>query len=137
MHTSIDFYVVLPCDLFRLGRRTKAKMDYIRPTPPRGEEESWDVRIGQDGLVDCKSGGLSLFNYRNPSFGAMWWKIPRGTRMPVGLHVSMDAGGSATKRHFTVRPLYDMPLEIYLEKLRELEASAVACFFGATEEKVG
>jgi hypothetical protein len=137
MHTPLEFYVVLPCDLFRLGRKTIAKMDYIRTTPPRTEEESWDIRIKENGLVDAKSGGLSLFNFRNPRFGVLWWKIPKGTKLPPGLHVSLDEGGSPGKRHFTVRPLYDMSLETYLEKLRELEPFAVPCFLGATDEKAG
>ncbi len=140
MHTPLEFYVKLPEDLFRLGRKTKAKMDYIRTTPPRSEESKWDLRIfkrdGKD-YVDSKSGGLSLFNYRNPSLGSLWWKIPKGTNLPVGLHLSLDKGGVEGKSHFTVRPLYDMPLEQYMEKLRELELSTSPCFLGATNSDVG
>lgn len=140
MHTPLEFYVKLPEDLFRLGRKTKAKMDYIRTTPPRPEDIKWDVRIfkrnGVD-YVDSKSGGLSLFNYRNPSFGTLWWKLPKGTNLPVGLHVSLDKGGEAGKSHYTIRPLYDMPLRQYMEKLRVLEQAACPCFLGATNSDVG
>ena len=140
MHTPLAFYVKLPEDLFRLGRKTKAKMDYIRTTPPRPEDIKWDIRVikrnGKD-YVDSKSGGLSLFNYRNPTLGSLWWKIPKGTNLPVGLHVSLDKGGQAGKSHYTVRPLYDMPFELYFEKLRELEQASCPCFLGTTDSDVG
>lgn len=140
MHTPIEFYVNLPEDLFRLGRKTKAKMDYIRTTPPRPEDIKWDVRIfKRNGLdyVDSKSGGLSLFNYRNPGFGSLWWKLPKGTSLPTGLHVSLDTGGEVGKSHYTIRPLYDMPLSQYMDKLSELEQSACPCFLGSTNLDVG
>jgi len=102
MHTPLEFYIKLPEDLFRLGRKSKAKMDYIRTTPPRPEDGKWDVRlIKQDGIdyVDSKSGGLSLFNRRDQGFGDLWWKIPKGTELPEGLHISFDKGGKAGKSH--------------------------------------
>ncbi len=140
MHTPLEFYVKLPEDLFRLGRKTKAKMDYIRTTPPRPEDIKWDVRIfDRNGIkyVDSKSGGLSLFNYRNPGLGTLWWKLPKGTKLPTGLHVSIDKGGERGKSHFTVRPLYDMPLEQFLKRLRDLEPSAMPCFLGAINTDLG
>lgn len=141
MHTPIQFYVTLPIDLFRMGRKKKAKLDYIRTTPPRDEENQvWDLRVYEkNGMtyVDSQSGGLSLFNYRNPKFGTLWWKIPKSTKMPNGIHVSLDEGGKNGKHHFTVRPLYDMPYSLYLEKLQQLESSAVPCFLGLPDSQVG
>ncbi|HCE3205294.1 TPA: hypothetical protein NKQ48_004640 [Vibrio parahaemolyticus] len=88
-------------------------------------------------FVDCKSGGLFLFNYRNPRFGTLWWKIPQHTKMPNGLHVSLDEGGSKGKHHFTIRPLQDMPLSLYLTKLQQLESSARPCFINSPNSQVG
>lgn len=140
MHTPLEFYVKLPEDLFRLGRKTKAKIDYIRTTPPRDiDKETWDVIVYKKNgvtFVDSKSGGLSLFNYRNPGLGNLWWKIPRGTNLPVGLHVSLDKGGKKNQHHFTVRPLYDMPYDAYIDKLVELEKFSQPCFFGVANTKV-
>lgn len=140
MHTPIQFYVTLPFDLFRLGRKTKAKFDYIRTTPPREEEQTWDVRVYKKNdidFVDSKSGGLSLFNYRNPKFGTLWWKLPAKSKMPQGLHVSLDDGGSLGKNHFTIRPLYDMSVTLYLDKLNQLDSMAIPCFIGIPNKDVG
>src|SRR5258705_1220252 len=30
VHTPLEFYLTLPVDLFRLGRKNRAKLDYIR-----------------------------------------------------------------------------------------------------------
>jgi len=132
MHTPLEFYVTIPQDLFRLGRKTKAKLDYIRTTPPRNmDTERWDIKIYEYNdveYVDAQSGGLSLFNYRNPNHGNLWWKIPKGTKLPTGLHISLDEGGKKGERHFTVRPLSNMPLNVYLKKLSELETAAKPCF---------
>ena len=64
MHHQSNFISLC---FFRLGRKTKAKFDYIRTTPPREEEQTRDVRVYKKNdidFVDSKSGGLSLFNYR-------------------------------------------------------------------------
>lgn len=88
-------------------------------------------------FVDSKSGGLSLFNYRNPKFGTLWWKLPAKSKMPQGLHVSLDDGGSLGKNHFTIRPLYGMPVTQYLEKLNQLDSMAIPCFIGVPNKDVG
>lgn len=88
-------------------------------------------------MIAAESGGLSLFSYRNPGMGSLWWKLPKGTRLPAGLLISLDKGGSPGKRHFTVRPVHDMPLALYLEKLRELETRCIPAFLGSTNERAG
>lgn len=132
MHTPLEFYVTLPQDLYRLGRATKAKLNYLRTTPPRDiDTERWDIMIYESNdikYVDSKSGGISLFNYRNPNQGHLWWKIAKGTKLPTGLHISLDEGGKKGQQHFTVRPLSDMPLTVYISKLLELEKAAKPCF---------
>jgi hypothetical protein len=129
VHTPLEFYLKLPQDLYRAGRKNKARLDYIRTMPPRTKDETWDMKIFERGgqtFVDSKSGGLSLFNFRNPQFGPFWWKIPKGTPLPADLHISLD--DTPRKAHFTVRPLVDMRLDVFLGKLRELEVMAVPCF---------
>ena len=105
MHTPIQFYVTLPFDLFRLGRKSKAKFDYIRANPPRADEETWDVKVyeknGVD-FVDSKSGGLSLFNYRNPKFGTLWWKLPAKSKMPNADLCLFDESIRILKRPFDI-----------------------------------
>lgn len=140
MHTPVEYYIVFPVDLYRLGRKTKAKLDYVRTIPPRDESQKWDVRIHRPfdvDYVDSKSGGVSLFNWRNPSQGSLWWKIPKGTELPEGLVLSLDAGGTTGKSHYTVRPSFDMPLSDFIDKLAELEERAVPCFLGASNLGVG
>ncbi|WKE64630.1 hypothetical protein PVT67_13255 [Gallaecimonas kandeliae] len=138
MHTPVEFYVTLPADLFRSGTKSKAKFDYIRTMPPRTDDQTWDIRIyDKNGVqfVDARSGGLSLFNYRNPRFGNFWWKLPKGTKVPSGLHISLDDGGRDGKHHFTVRPLMDMALTTFIEKLKALESQAIPSFLSASNEK--
>tara|TARA_Y100001956_G_C4028809_1_gene145296 strand:- start:94 stop:519 length:426 start_codon:yes stop_codon:yes gene_type:complete len=140
MHTPVQFYMAIPEDLFRLGRKTTPKLDYIRPTPPRDEkQDAWDVRVYEKNgvsYIDSQSGGLSLFNYRNPQFGNLWWKIPKSTKLPSGLHISLDKGGKEGKFHFTIRPLHDMPYYSYLEKLKQLESSAIPSFLSVPKSEV-
>lgn len=57
--------------------------------------------------------------------------------MPQGLHVSLGDGGSLGKNHFTIRPLYDMPVTQYLDKLNQLDSMAVSCFIGVPNQNVG
>lgn len=140
MHTPLEYYIIFPVNLYRAGRKTKAKVDYVRTIPPRDETQKSDVRIykkfGTD-YVDSKSGGVSVFNWRNPSLGSLWWKIPRGTELPDGLILSLDAGGTSGKSHYTVRPTFDMTLSDFIDKLSDLEESAVPCFLGASNRGVG
>lgn len=140
MHIPLEFYVKVPEELFRLGRKTISKMDYIRTMPPRTEDMKWDVRIytkNGNEYVDSKSGGLSLFNYRNPTYGTLWWRIPKGTKLPPGLHVSLDKGGEPGKNHYTIRPIQDMLLSQFLRLLKDMEKNTIPCFLGATNSDVG
>ncbi|WP_436411182.1 Tse2 family ADP-ribosyltransferase toxin [Vibrio alginolyticus] len=67
----------------------------------------------------------------------MWWKIPQHTKIPNGLHVSLGEDGGKGKHHFTIRPLQDMPLSLYLTKLQQLESSARPCFINSPNSQVG
>lgn len=118
MHTPIEFYVKLPVDLFRGGTPKKHKFDYLRTMPPREEDQTYDVKIDpKSGLIDHKSGGLSLFNKPNYSFGNDWWVIPNGTKLPPEFTLSKDLTDGKFRGHYTIRALVDMPLDVWKEKL--------------------
>lgn len=109
MHTPVEFYVKIPVDLFRAGTATKPKFDYLRTLPPRKEDQVYDVKIDpQTGLIDHRSGGLSLFNAPNFSFGDDWWVVPAGTLLPPGFTLSKDTTNGRFYGHYTIRALADM-----------------------------
>ena len=120
MHTPIKFYVKIPVDLFRGGTPTKHKFDYLRTMPPRKEEQTYDVKINpKTKVIDYTSGGLSLFNAPDFSFGPDWWVIPAGTQLPDGFTITKDLTNGKFKGHFTIRALTDMHETIWKQKLSE------------------
>lgn len=120
MHTPIKFYVKMPVDLFRGGTPTKHKFDYLRTMPPRGEDQIYDVKINEKtGFIDHQSGGLSLFNAPNYSFGSDWWVIPVGTQLPLEFTLSKDMTNGKFKGHYTIRALSDMHESTWKRKLAE------------------
>lgn len=120
MHTPIEFYVKIPADLFRAGTPTKPKFDYLRTMPPRDEDQVYDVKVDPEtGKIDCKSGGLSVFNTPNYSFGSDWWVLPKGTPLPVGFTISKDLTGGKFKGHYTIRSMSDIHVDVWKRKLKE------------------
>lgn len=119
-HTPIEFYVILPVDLFRGGTPTKHKFDYIRTMPPRQSDEVFDIKIDpKTNVIDHKSGGLSLFNVPNYAFGSHWWIVPAGTQLPYGFTLSKDLTSGKFKGHYTIRAMADMPLSVWKKTLLE------------------
>jgi len=109
MHTPIKFYVKLPVDLFRGGTPTKHKFDYLRTMPPRTREQVYDIKLLKDSkLIDHTSGGLSLFNTPNYSFGSDWWVVPAGVRLPPEFTLSKDLTDGVFRGHYTIRAMKDM-----------------------------
>jgi hypothetical protein len=107
--------------------------------PPRREDQIHDVKIyTKNGVeyVEAASGGISMFNLPSLSFGNRWWKLTKGTKIPNGLRISRDAGiNKATGQiHYTIRPLYDMPLRIFIALLEQLAAHAVPMFKVKTKQ---
>jgi len=125
MHTPINFYYdKSPRDLYRSGNSTSPRMDHVRLSPPRLEEESHEVKVypGKDGQlwVDHRSGGLSLFDAPSNRPGVKWWKLPADTPISAGLLLTEDIHHHAstdTRKHYTLRPAYDMPLKTYVALL--------------------
>lgn len=133
------FFEKLPVDLFRHGTATNPQLNKPRTMPPRQLGEVHDIIIfKKDGVdwVDSSSGGISLFNLPNPRFGNRWWKLPKGTKIPVGLRVSRDKGMNHVtgQIHYTIRPLHTMPLSSFIQKLEQLSAFASPTF--ATSQRM-
>ncbi|WP_215395984.1 hypothetical protein [Rheinheimera oceanensis] len=142
-HTIVEMYVkVIPVNLYRNGSKNSPQLHKLRTMPPRMLEESFDIQIYTKNGVDYVSkdtGGISTFDREKPGFGTFWWKIPRGTKLPSGLRVSMDFNPkpSAHPTHYTIRPLYDMPLRQYISLLEELAAFAERTFDVADKKAQG
>lgn len=120
MHTPIEFYLKIPVDLFRGGTPTKPKFDYLRTMPPRTDDQVYDVKIDpRTQKIDSKSGGLSLFNTPNFSFGQDWWVLPKDTPVPPGFTVSKDLTDGKFKGHYTIRSLEDIHVEIWKKTLKQ------------------
>ncbi|WP_445772135.1 Tse2 family ADP-ribosyltransferase toxin [Rheinheimera sp.] len=82
-------------------------------------------------IVDAEqSGGISLFNKPNLRFGNRWWKLPKGAQIPSGMRVSRDKGMNPVtgQIHYTIRPLHDMPLSSFIQKLKDFSAVAMPDF---------
>ena len=136
MKTGIEFFLkVTPCDLYRLGNSTASKLDVVRTSPPRPADEKVDIEsfVGPDGgqWVDAKTGGVSLFDQRSLRFGKQWYVVPANTEIPLGLVISRDdepkVPGDAL--HYSIRPVYNMPLVRYVGLLRLLLPHAKPAFF--------
>ena len=133
-HTIVEMYVkVVPVNLYRNGAKNSPQLYKLRTMPPRTLEQSFDIQIYKNNGIDYVSkntGGISTFDREKLGFGGFWWKIPRGTKVPLGLRISMDFNPkpSANPTHYTIRPLFDMPLMQYISLLEELALSAERIF---------
>lgn len=120
MHTPIEFYVVVPLDLYRVGSPSKPRFDYLRTSPPRTELQVFDVKVDpKTNVIDSKSGGLSLFSRPNFEFSKDWWVIPKGTKLPRGFTLSKDLTGDKLKGHFSVRSMIDIHVDVWRRTLLE------------------
>ncbi|BFM09576.1 hypothetical protein [Halioxenophilus aromaticivorans] len=133
-HTVVEMYVkVVPVNLYRNGAKNSPQLHKLRTLPPRTLEQSFDIQIYKKNGTDYVSkdtGGISTFDREKPGFGGFWWKIPKGTAVPPGLRISMDFNPkpSSMPTHYTIRPLFDMPLTKYISLLEELALSAERMF---------
>jgi Tse2 ADP-ribosyltransferase toxins len=132
-HTIVELYVkVIPTGLFRLGSKNSPQLHKLRTMPPRTIAESFDIEIYDhhgESFVAKDTGGISTFDQKN-NFGEFWWVIPKGTPIPAGLRVSQDFNPKPGlgPTHYTIRPLHDMPLTMYIGLLEKLGESAERTF---------
>lgn len=127
------YFDFLPTELYRHGTTTSPQLHKPRTMPPRQADQVHDLRVYQKNnvdWVDADSGGISLFNKPNPRFGNRWWKLPKGTKIPPMFRVSRDKGiNKATGQiHFTIRPMFDMPLSVFIQNLKEFSKFAIPDF---------
>jgi len=120
MHTPTKFYLKIPTDLYRGGAAKKPKFDYIRTSPPRDEDDRFDIKIDPDTKkIDHLSGGLSLFNRPNFEHGTNWWVIPAGIDLPPGFTVTKDLTDGKFKGHYSIRALSDIDINDWKKILKE------------------
>lgn len=120
MHTPIKFYLEIPTNLYRGGTATKPKFDYIRTSPPRDEDERFDIKINPDTkIIEHMSGGLSLFNKPNFENGTNWWVVPAGIELPPGFTVTKDLTNGIFKGHYSIRALSDIHIDDWKKILKE------------------
>ena len=134
------YFDFLPTDLYRHGSTTNPQMHKPRTMPPRKTGQVHDLKIYKKNSVDwvdSESGGISLFNKPNPRFGNRWWKLPKGTKIPSTFRVSRDKGINKVtgQIHYTIRPMYDMPLSTFIHHLNRFSKSAIPNF-GVAQKKV-
>ncbi|WNO08887.1 hypothetical protein [Teredinibacter sp. KSP-S5-2] len=127
------YFDEMPTNLYRHGSATSAQMHKPRTMPPRDAAQVHDLKIFEkngESWVDHESGGISLFNKPNPRFGNRWWKLPKGTKIPPAFRVSRDKGINKItgQIHYTIRPMYDMPLATFVQHLKEFSKFAVPDF---------
>jgi len=133
-NTVVEMFVkVIPVDLFRNGVKNSSRLHKLRTMPPRTIEQSFDIQIYKKNGIDFVSkdtGGISTFDREKLGFGGYWWKIPKGTKIPDGLRISRDFNPkpSTHPTHYTIRPLFDMPLSRYIFLLEELALTAERTF---------
>jgi hypothetical protein len=73
--------------------------------------------------------GLSLFDKTNPRLPFVWFRLPKGSKIPPGIAVTRDADvehDELAAIHYTVAPKDDMPLSLFLQHLKELAIDAEA-----------
>lgn len=134
------FDVTTPCDLYR-GQTAKDNAANYLPMYPNlgftrdnGTVRIADVRIdmrnGKKVVLGCRtvSGdyrGVSTFDARAPIRGLRWFRLPAGTRIPEALAITQDSSFKDKPNHYTVAPKDDMPYELFLVWLRQLNDQLV------------
>lgn len=104
-----------PCDLFRAGNKTSARLDVIRP----GEVSIVSIP-GQPDIVKGRSGGVSTFDAAI-NLGGTWWRLPAGTPYDDSIiFLHNDAAN-----HWSWEPIRDMPLSSYRDELSTVNAKFI------------
>lgn len=128
----VDF---IPRDLFRKGTKSDTRLSYLRTAPPRDLKEKHDIEVyvhpsDKRLWVKADAGGISVFDKINPHLNSIYWyKLPKGSRIPHGLRITRDDEPHASKPvHYTIRPIYNMPLQRYVSLLESLAKMAIPTF---------
>ena len=86
------------------------------------EEDIKTYKKGGELWVDCKSGGISLFDKKGaPVKSWEYYILSIGSKLPKGLVITKDEFNKRFKSyHYTIRPHWDMPVAKYCMLLDEL-----------------
>jgi hypothetical protein len=57
--------------------------------------------------------------------GFKWYKLTAGIKIPPGLALTKDAEKPNEANHYTIAPLNDMPLELFIATLKVLNDQLV------------
>lgn len=87
-----------------------------------------DIRTyskGGEVWVDCKSGGISMFDKKGiPVRSWEYFYLKIGTKLPLGLVITKDEWNDRFKAiHYTIRPNWDMPVTKFCMLLDELSSN--------------
>jgi hypothetical protein len=70
------------------------------------------------GIIDCNSGGLSLFEQPHAQ-RSDWWVIEAGTELPPDFEASQDFTNGKLEGHWTIRAKKNMHIDIWKKTLKE------------------
>lgn len=127
VQTFDQFWVdVNPIELWRLGNATHGRFDHARvPNDVRSYHKLYaNGRLLE--MVKADGGGLSVFTGPNPAMdGKHWYVVQRKTVIPLGLRITRDHRYDNGLEHYTLAPIEDMPMKLYLMKLVVMGRSAL------------
>ena len=125
-----------PCDLFRGQSGSEAKLGFpiIYPNPGfttrDGSKRPADVMIverdGMKFVLGCVATtghhrGISTFDAINPLLrNFRWYRLREGTKIPPALAITRDTTFKNKPNHYTIAPINDMPLDLFLALIQEL-----------------
>lgn len=143
------FDETVPVDLWRGQKKSDKKdggfplqpvtlrFEIVTPQGKRWREADVAVfeRNGEKWIKGCRTirhggqhWGVSLWT-QQPAFAAKGgWvnlKVPKGTPIPKALAVTQDDDYSDRSNHYTIAPKDDMPLDLYVQWLKEMATHIV------------
>ncbi|KYC39871.1 hypothetical protein WA1_28290 [Scytonema hofmannii PCC 7110] len=103
--------VILPITLYTFGNRTS-------PRPPRS---SVDIAVEKDLVKPTQppTGASTFADIQYAPLTGHYYKLDKGTPLPVGLEVvadGKDVGGTHSPTHHTIYPAVEMPFSEFVEK---------------------
>ena len=127
--TYINF---TPIELWRLGAKNSPRLDKVR-VPPRHASDKVDIETyTKHGQVWVKagSGGVSLFNEKNPRLnGEHWWRIPANSPIPPELKITKNRKDRLTGlTHYRIEPIFDLPFDLFIYLLTIFSKNAEKAF---------
>lgn len=140
MKTDESTYInFTPIELWRMGIKNSPRVDKVR-VPPRPPGATIDIQTHSKGgevWVKAGSGGISLFDGKNPRLnGDYWWRIPANSPIPNELKITKNHLDRITGlTHYRIEPIFDMPLDLFVYLLTIFAKNAERAFSLAGERE--